>query len=41
MQYERLADMFELHFKDYDIILIQEAFGLMFSDLKELTVTYA
>ena len=39
--YERLADLFEHHFNNFDIICLQEVFGLMTGELKEIFVTYA
>lgn len=40
-QYERLTDMFQIAFKDYDIICLQEMFSIMFGELKEVAIEYA
>ena len=40
-QHERLADMVTLFYKDYDIICIQEIFGLLSCELREVMICYA
>ena len=39
-QYERLADMFETVFCNYDIICLQEVFGICSGELKEIAISY-
>ena len=40
-QDERMADLVDLYFKDYDIICLQEVWGLCTSELKNVMICYA
>ena len=40
-QDERMADLVDLYFKDYDIICLQEVWGLCTSELKDVMICYA